>query len=594
MSKLTISQVLSNTLQKSADLPGVWIKHQGSYESQTWKQIYEKVNKLACYLDNRGFKKGDPIAILSETRFEWILADLAAQSLGCPTVPVYPTLMPAQVITLLEHSSAKAIFISGELHLQKLEAFKKNAGADFPAIFFDEVLQDTSRIQLDTALQEGAKIAENRNIIQENLDKVSPDDIASIIYTSGTTGQAKGVMLTHDNFMFNVQRCIEVLPFTQSDRFLSFLPLSHVLERMAGYYLPLLAGCQIAYAESIDTVAENMIEAKPTIMVSVPRLYEKIYTKVMDAIESGSPLKQKLFHWAVKQGAEFYEKNRVKESIPAGLRLKFGIGNKLVLSKIRAKTGNNLRFFISGGAPLMQEIGAFFNRLGIVILEGYGLTETSPVITMNPPGNYKFGTVGQAVPGVDLKIADDGEILTRSRSVMKGYYKNVAATAEAIDKNGWFHTGDIGQLDEEGFLKITDRKKNILVTSGGKNISPQPIEQRLKESPFIGEAVLIGDNRNFVAALVIPDFEKLDDFAQKNNLTSKSHSELIKENMVVSLYEEIIQNLMQNFARYEQIKNFCLLDKEFTLESGEYTPTLKVKRKIVEEKFKTIIEEMYS
>lgn len=594
MSKWTIPQVLVNTVERSGENPGVWIKKEGTYEPLTWNEIYTQVNHLAAFLQQKGFQKGHHVAILSETRYEWILADLALQALGCISIPIYPTLLEKQVNALLEHSESAAIFISDESHLEKLKPFLSDYEKPFPVISFEDMDKNEHTYILSEALKEGASIAGEREIIKENLKDIKPDDPASIIYTSGTTGEAKGVILTHDNFLFNVQHCIEVVPFNQEDRFLSFLPLSHVLERMAGYYLPLLVGCQIAYAESLDTVAEDMMDARPTIMVSVPRLYEKIYLKVMDSIESGSPLKQKLFHWAVETGAAYFGAVNQGKAVSPLKKIKFRLADKLVLSKIRAKTGNRLRYFISGGAPLLKEIGEFFNHLGITILEGYGLTETSPVITLNPPGKFKFGTVGRAIPHVELKIDKDGEILTRSRSVMKGYYKNDAATAEAIDEDGWFHTGDIGFLDKDGFLKITDRKKNILVTSGGKNISPQPIEQKLKESPYIAEAVLIGDNRNYVTALIIPDFEKLNAYAQYKNIRYSDIGKLLDSDEIRSFYKSIIANAMRDFARYEQIKDFRILEKEFSLESGEYTPTLKVKRKIVDEKFKNLIYEMYA
>ncbi|MGD9487032.1 MAG: long-chain fatty acid--CoA ligase [Calditrichaceae bacterium] len=594
MIKLTIPEALLNTVEKFSDRPGLFYKLNGQYREIKWGEVHRKVNQLASFLLKQGFQRGQHVAILSDTRYEWAIADLASQAIGLVTIPVYPTLREEQIQNIIIHSEAGGIFVSDEWQLEKIRKIRSNLPDLFPIIIFDKPAEDSNDVtSLSDALEIGGNHSGDKDILRENVKSTKPDDLASIIYTSGTTGDPKGVMLTHDNFMFNVQSCTNVVPVNEQDLFLSFLPLSHVLERMAGYYLPLYIGASIAYAESIDTVAQNMAEMKPTVMISVPRLYEKMNAKIIETVESGSSIKRKLFYWALKKGEVYFTRHLNHVSIPLACKIKFSLADKLVLSKIREKTGGRLGCFISGGAPLQKETGEFFKNIGIIILEGFGLTETSPVTNLNPPEKIKFGTVGPVIPGVDVKIADDGEILTKSRSLMKGYYKNESATREAIDSKGWFHTGDIGFLDEDGYLKITDRKKNILVTSGGKNIYPQPIEQKLKDSVYIAEAVLIGDKRNYVTALLLPEKEQLTKFAVNENIQLSDISELIHHPKIIELFDKIVSESMANYARYEQVKKYTVLPVEFSIDTGEYTPTLKIKRKVIEEKFIDEINSMY-
>ncbi len=427
---------------------------------------------------------------------------------------------------------------------------------------------------------------------EEAVKKVKPDDLCGIIYTSGTTGAPKGVMLTHDNLLSNVKAARQIIRVDETDSLLSFLPLCHSFERMAGHFLAISAGATIAYAESVETVAENLGEVKPTLMTSVPRLFEKIYARVIENAEAGSPLKRKIFWWAINTG-EKYVDAKFKGKIPGFLNFKYNLATKLVFSKLHHRVGGNLRFFVSGGAPLPQEIAEFFYKAGILILEGYGLTETSPVIAVNREEKFKFGSVGPAVPGVEVKIAEDGEALTRGPHVMKGYYKNPEATTETIDKDGWLHTGDIGLLDEEGFLYITDRKKNIIVTSGGKNVTPATIENLLVTSPYIEQVMVVGDKRNYLTALIVPNFDALKKYADENGIRYSDIKELLINEKIYEDVDAEIQNLTKDLARFEQIKQFTLMSKEFTIEDGELTPTLKIKRKVVSEKYADIIDKMY-
>jgi len=432
------------------------------------------------------------------------------------------------------------------------------------------------------------------NFLAESLEKINREDLASIIYTSGTTGVPKGVMLTHGNFLSNIEGGLNVLHVSEEDTFLSFLPLSHVFERMAGHFLATHSGATIAYAENVETVADNLQEVHPTIMTSVPRFFEKVYARVLDSLEEGSALKKKIFLWAIEVGKKANVYKQKGLPLAGFLKTKYGIANKLVYSKLRQRVGGRIRFFVSGGAPLSREINEFFNAAGLLLLEGYGLTESSPVITVNQDKNFKFGTPGLPIPNVEVAIAEDGEILTRGPHVMKGYYKNEEETKEVLDGERWLHTGDIGYLDKDGFLYITDRKKNIIVTSGGKNVAPQAIENLLITSKYIEQAIVLGDKRKFCSAFIVPAFDNLKNYANKNKLQFSNDEDLLNLPEVKELYRKEIDRLSVDLASYETIKKFHLLKEPFSIESGELTPTLKIKRNIVEQKYKDIIDQFYA
>jgi len=439
-----------------------------------------------------------------------------------------------------------------------------------------------------------AALASDKDAVRKRAAEVKPEDVATLIYTSGTTGDPKGVMLRHSNLVSNVLGSHKVLPsLGPQDTCLSFLPLCHSFERMAGYYLMLQAGATIAYAESVEKVPENMGEIRPSIMCSVPRLYEKMYARVNEKVANDPPLRQKIFRWAIGVGREVFNHQISKTEPGAWLKLQFALADRLVFSKIKERTGGRLRLFVSGGAPLAREIAEFFGAAGLIIAEGYGLTETSPVITVNRPEAIRPGTVGLPLEGVEVKIADDGEILTRGPHVMKGYYKKPEATAEVINAEGWFHTGDIGVLDEHGRLTITDRKKDIIVTSGGKNIAPQPIENKMKTNKYFTEIVMIGNKRNFPAALIVPNFEQLEKWAREQGIAFADRKQLVAKPEVVSFYQTLVNDLSTDLAQFERMKKITLLPQEFTLEAGELTPTLKVKRRFVEQKYQALIDAMY-
>lgn len=422
--------------------------------------------------------------------------------------------------------------------------------------------------------------------------EVGPDDVATIIYTSGTTGEPKGAMLTHDNIYSNVQAVLDVVPFGSDEVCLSFLPLSHILERMAGHYLMHAAGVSVAYAESVDALLANFGEVRPTFVISVPRIYEKIYARVLENALAGGAVKQRIFFWARGVG-DRHADIRLAGGRPAGwTAVAYRIADRLVFSKLRARVGGRLRYFVSGGAPLAPEINKFFYSAGLTILEGYGLTETSPVIAVNTPRHFRIGTVGKPVAGVEVRIAPDGEILTRGAHVMRGYFNKPEATDAAIDAEGWMHTGDIGEL-REGYLRITDRKKDIIVTAGGKNIAPQPIENAVKTNKFVSQAVMLGDKRKFAVMLVVPNFEQPEPWATSEGLAWTEHAQLIAHPAVADKMQREVLSELQGCAAYEQPKRVALLEHDFTIEGGELTPTLKVKRRVIDQRHKTLIDSLY-
>lgn len=588
----TISQLLLNTIKSYPKDDLFLYKKEGKYVPISTEEFGKRVKYFCLGLRDLGFEEGDKMIILSESKPEWIISDLGCLCLGGITVPIYTSLVSEPVKYIIDNSDAKIVVYSTPEQWQKIEAIKNELMKVEHYITFSEETPE-GVLTFAQVLEKGQKIAEQKPELFEELAlRIKPDNVASIIYTSGTTGIPKGVMLTHSNFISNVKSCSTVIEFSDKDTVLSWLPLSHVLERMVTYTY-LYKGCSIAYAESMETVAENMPEVKPHIMVSVPRLFEKFYSKVMDNVLSSSPLKRKIFFWAVKVGREYGKRKLLNQPIPGGLQFKRNLADKLVFSKIIEKTGGRVRFFVSGGAPLSKDIAEFFYALGMVVLEGYGLTETSPVIAVNTFDNLKFGTVGKPIPGVEVKIEEDGEILTKGPHVMEGYYKMEAETEEIMEGE-WLRTGDIGHLDQDGFLAITDRKKDILVTAGGKNVAPQPIENVLKINPYISNAVVIGDRRKFISALLVPEFEKLEEYAKSNNIIYENQEELTGKEEILNFMLAEVDRSTPNLASYEKIKKIALLDRDFEIGKGEITPTLKVKRNIVEEKYKDLIDSFYT
>jgi long-chain acyl-CoA synthetase len=569
-------------------------KRDGAWRAISSEEFRAAVEETAMGLRALGVSPGDKVAIISENRPEWAFADLAVLCAGAADATIYPTLTAAQVHYILDDSESKVAFVSNAVQAAKVAEVRARLPRLQHVVRFDPA-PVAGTLSLDELRAKGREaLAADRDAVRRQAAAVAPGDLATLIYTSGTTGDPKGVMLTHANLLHNVLAAARVFPMVDHEwTALSFLPLCHSFERTAGHNFMLHAGVTIAYAESVEKVPENMQEVRPWIMCSVPRLYEKMYARVNEKVAADPPLRQRIFRWAIGVGRKVFAHTVARTEPGALLNLQFALADRLVFSKIKARTGGRLRLFISGGAPLAREIAEFFGAAGMLVCEGYGLTETSPVITCNFPGRVKPGTVGLPLEHVEVRIAEDGEILTRGPHVMKGYYRKPEATAEAIGADGWFHTGDIGFVDADGCLVITDRKKDIIVTSGGKNIAPQPIENRLKTNKFFTEVVMVGNRRNFPAALVVPSFEALEAWAKQGGTSVGSREELVRRPEVLAHYRRLVDEMTADLAQFERIKKIALLTREFTQESGELTPTLKVKRRVVEERYKQTIDAMY-
>lgn len=560
----------------------------------SWGDLAGRVVAVAAGLAAHGVRPGDRVALLSENRPEWALADLAILSAGAVTVPLYPNATVEQVRYILGHAEASLCICSTDEQLAKVEDAFDDLKGLHRVVCFDlpgdhppfarplAWLEDPLHHQHLPDLERCAAAAGR-----------GADDAASIIYTSGTTGEPKGVVLTHRNFLANVEAGLAAIPVLDTDVCLSFLPLSHVLERTVGFFLMLYAGATIAYARSVYTVGEDLPVARPSIMVSVPRLYEKIYAKIWDAVQQSNPVRRAIFAGGMRVAHRVLDMHLTHTPLPRHLEVSYRIVEHLVMEKLRERVGGRLRLAISGGAPLNPTIGRFFNAAGIPVLEGYGLTEASPVIAVNREDDNRIGTVGPPLPGVEVRIAEDGEIFTRSAAVMQGYYKNPEATAEAIDADGWLATGDIGYLDEAGALVITDRKKDLIVTSGGKNIAPQEIEGRLALDRFIEQAVVYGDGHNYLTALIIPDMEQLRSYVQLKGLEVDGDESICAHPRVLDLLRRRIDLQLEDLARYQQVKRFTVRPELLTIDAGELTPTLKVRRAIVYDRYRDLFEGLY-
>jgi long-chain acyl-CoA synthetase len=564
------------------------------------KEMFERVRDLSLGLRTLGVSPGDRIAIIAESRPEWLLCDFAILAAGAVTVPIYPTLSSAQAQYILQDSGARLAIVSTRLQLEKTQEVRHVLPALEAVVCMDPAAASAapaaaSVLSLDELERRGhARMTAEWGAGREFRDSaraVTPDSLATIIYTSGTTGEPKGVMLTHDNLVSNMRASAAALEISQDDVALSFLPLSHGFERMVSFVY-LFSGVTIVFAESFDTIARDLVRVRPTVLTGVPRVYEKLHARIVEVAQNAGGVKAAVFRWAVNAGlARARVVLRGRRAGPFA-SLKTALGERLVFSTVREKLGGRLRFVASGSAPLADTVMEFFYAVGVPIIEGYGLTETSPILTFNPLHALRVGTVGRAIPGVELRIAEDGEILARGPNVMRGYFNKPEATA-AVLSDGWFHTGDIGRIDAEGYLTITDRKKDLLVTSGGKKIAPQPIEAVLKRSPLIGEAVVLGDRRKYAAALIVPEYAALERRLKDLGRPGGTREELSTRPDVLALYQEIVDALNRELSQFERIKRIALVPHEFTVESGELTPTLKVKRKVVEQRWKDQIEALY-
>ncbi|MCC5927567.1 MAG: long-chain fatty acid--CoA ligase [Bacteroidetes bacterium] len=615
----TIAEMFNNLAQKYKGKNKTVLAYKPGpndpYKEVTWDAYYDDTMSLAAYYVEFGVKPGDRIAILSENRYEWAVMDMALQIVGAVNVSLYATLPPNQCSYIINDSGAKLFFVSTGIQLKKAVEIFDECKDLTEVVAFDtpqnERLLDHSFVRkFESVLAEGAKLVDKHlPEIKKRTKALKPADLCTLIYTSGTTGQPKGVMLTHDNICSNIKAAHMVLEIDDSDRTLSFLPLCHSFERTGGYYAILSGGGEIFYAESIDTVSKNLLEARPTIVVSVPRLFEKILNLVKKSVDEAGGTKKAIFNWATSVGDKYAKGQRGLVSI------QHKIADKLVFSKLRERFGGRVNLFVSGGAALPAEVGLFFAAAGMRITEGYGLTETSPVMTVSPWGKERYGTVGHVVPGVTVAIqrvednaiiaelsgndypstltSEEGEILCKGPNVMQGYWGKKKETAEVIDKDGWFHTGDIGKFDK-GYLMITDRLKHMLVNAGGKNIYPGPIEDMLKSSIWVDQVVVAGEHQNYMGALIVPDLEVAKSFCRQNNIKYKDDADLINVKEVVDAVEKDIKQFNKKLASHEKIRKFRLISEPFSIEGGELTPTLKIKRRVVYDKYQALLDDIFA
>jgi long-chain acyl-CoA synthetase len=591
----TIVEVFERALRLHARADVLNYKREGLWRSISSEDFVRRVRRVALGLYALGLRRGDRAGLLSESSPEWVIVDLGCQYAGVVNVPVYPTLAPPQVCYITGDSGARLLFIENrEAYERVRESVEVCAGLTHVVLMRGEAAGVEGLLTLGELEARGAELERARPLLLEELsDAVGAEDLATIIYTSGTTGEPKGVMLTHWNVVSNLTATSERLAFTPEDVVLSVLPLSHVFERGA-MYMYLHHGAKIYFAESMERIGDNMREVHPTLVVAVPRLFEKIYERIKDKAAAGGQVKTAMLMWAVGTGKRWARLASGKRRVPAGLALQHAVASKLVFSKWREGVGGEMRLFLSGGAALPEELGLIFYGAGLPIVQGYGLTETSPVITVNDAEDNRIGTVGRPIHHVEVRTAADGEIETRGPNVMRGYYNKPEATREVFTDDGWFKTGDIGHLDAEGYLSITDRKKELFKTSGGKYIAPQPIEQRIKKSRFVNQVVLVGNGRKFAAALIVPDWEMLRSYAQHKGLDLKTTAEFCRHPRILDLYQRQVDSLTQDLSRFERVKRVALIERELTVGGGELTPTLKVKRRVVDEKYRDVIDRLYA
>lgn len=592
----TLVKVVDARVHKFGDRAVMKHKVGEEWREVSWRRLGDSYSAVARGLLQLGLGRGDSIAILSENRPEWAFADLGTFAMDGIVVPLYWTLTPVQIRYILEDCQAKAVFVSNVMYLERVLSIRNELPELEKIIIFDppapEELPD-GVLSLQELIDLGQKAPpEIWESMGRSIASGTGGDLATIIYTSGTTGEPKGVMLTHDNFLSNIRAVLKVIKVDETDSCLSFLPLSHVFERIA-YYLFLYIGGLICYAESIDKVVVNLGEVKPTILISVPRIYEKAYGKILDKVRQGSPAKRAIFVLCLKIGEKVSRRLQNGRKLGRSMTFTHSIADKLVFSKLRETFGDNIRLMISGGAPLNKTIGEFFHAAGLLILEGYGLTETSPVISANLQEKLRFGTVGPPLPGVEVRIEEDGEILIRGPNVMKGYYHRPEETSEVFNGEGWFHTGDIGHIDEDGFLVITDRKKSLIVTAGGKNVAPAAIENALTADKFINQAFAFGDGRKYISALIVPDWERLEGYARKHKISYSDLSELCTNDQINRFIRQRIDAALEDFAPFEQVKKFKIREKEFSQEAGEVTPTLKLVRKEITRRYWRDLDSLY-
>lgn len=596
MSK-TIPAIFRQTVAAFSSKDAIQYKVGGDWLSYTYGAFHDRVTHLASALLEMGVGPGERVALISENRPEWLFLDQAVLSLGAVLVPLYPSLAPDQARYILNDAGAMAVFASTADQLAKIQEIRGEVASLQHVCVFDEVGVKRSQAKVHTVLQllqQGAQAAEgNEQARAELSSRIGPEWLASIVYTSGTTGEPKGAMLSHGNFSSNALTVCDLIDVNYTDTTLSFLPLCHVLERIV-YYVIISRGATIAIAESIDKVGANLQEVRPTFMAAVPRVLEKVYARVLDNVENGPVVQREAFHLALEIGEFYHDTMDAYGRVPFPTNVIYDLADRLVFKKFREKLGGRLRFIFSGAAPLPAHVGQLFRNSGIPVVEGYGLTETAPVISVNPTDRPRFGTVGKPIPGVHVRLADDGEILVKGPNVIGGYWHKPEATKEAIDSEGWFHTGDIGNFDDDGYLRIIDRKKELIVMSNGKKVPPQLLENRLREKALVDQAMVVGEGKNYLTALIVPNFEALESWAKRNELAFATREDLLTRPEVRQEFDTLVGELNATLASFERIKTYVILPTEWTSESGELTPSLKIKRRVVVERYRDRIESLYT
>jgi long-chain acyl-CoA synthetase len=591
----TLVEMFERTLRlhNKADLLNY--KQDGAWRTISTTEFIKRARAISLGLHALGLRRTDRVALLADNCPQWTLTDAGSLYAGVIDVPIYPTLAPQHVAYILKDSGARILFIQNREKFDRVKEAIRDCPALEHVVFFDEPgAKEAGALSLAEVEERGRALGlEQPHLSDELAQGAKPDDLATIIYTSGTTGEPKGVMLTHANLTTNLIDSSGHLNFSDTDIVLSVLPFSHVFERLA-VYMYLYHGMSVFYAESMDKIGDNLREVRPTIMLCVPRLFEKIYARIKDKAAEGGKMTTAMLMWAVAVGRAYVDHTLAHKKVPPLLAFKYKLASRLVFSKWRAGVGGRIRLFVSGGAALPDEIGYVFASAGLPIVQGYGLTETSPVICAGTLEENRIGTVGRPIRNVEVRIAEDGEIEARGPNIMRGYYNKPEATAAVFTSDGWFKTGDIGTLDRDGFLRITDRKKELFKTSGGKYIAPQPIEQRIKASRFVNQVVLVGNGRKFAAALIVPDWEQLRSYAQLKGLNLSTPAEFCQHPRILDLFQRQVEALTADLAQYERVKRIALLEHELTIEGGEMTPTLKVKRRVVDEKYRDVIDSLYS
>lgn len=601
MKAQNVLEMLYKSVEKYPDQRALMWKESGTYTQMTYRRLWERIKHFSAGLKAKGISNQDKLAILAHSGPMWTISDFSAASLHVTNVPIYPTIPAEQVKYMIDNAEATCIVVQDQGQYEKV----LEAGVDMKLIVVmlpSEDFKQTNEVMSFEAI-EALGIEQPYESWKENWEKIERDDLLTIIHTSGTTGNPKGVMLTHGNILANLEGALFwIFELRPTDKTLSYLPVSHVFERLAGHFLPLSSGATIAYAESIHTISENLKEVKPNVVTSVPRLFEKVYASIMKKMNEGSPVKRKIFNWALKVGEERYQyylkagtDELIKQDyLPKSLYKKWKRADKLVYQAIHEELGGNITTMVSGGGTLNPEIAKFFWSLNVPILEGYGLTETSPIVSTNPMLEARIGTVGRVLPNTDVTIAEDGEVLVKGPSVTQGYYRDEEETNNSFTEDGWFKTGDIGDFDEYGYLRILDRKKRLLVLSTGMNVAPAPIESAINESPYIGQSLVVGDNEKYILALVNPEYEALTEWATKRGLNYESNEALSQLPEVKAMFEEEISKRTKRFTNYSRPKKIIVIGKEWTIDTGELTPKLSLKTNVIEDRYADVIKATYS